>query len=101
MGMGYSATQVRIVFPQALPIALPALVGEVIDIIKWSSLASIVVVPEATQVVYQIVAQSYRGFGILFLLLAAFYLTMTALLSLLSRRLERRFTNYRSRPTHA
>jgi His/Glu/Gln/Arg/opine family amino acid ABC transporter permease subunit len=101
MGMSYLATQVRIVYPQALPIALPSLIGEVVDIVKWSSLASIVVVPEATQVVYQIVSQSYRGFGILFLTLAAFYLVVTASLAWFARRLERRITRHRVRLGHA
>jgi cystine transport system permease protein len=100
VGMSAWATLVRIVIPQALPIALPALMGEVIDTVKWSSLAAIVVVPEATQVVYQIVAQSYRGFGILFLALACFYLTVTASLSWVSRRLERRLTRHRLRRAH-
>jgi len=100
VGMSKLATQTRIVFPQAFPIALPALVGEIIDIIKWSSLGTIVVVPEATQVVYRIVSQSYRGFGILFLVLAAFYLCVTGALALLSRRLERRLTRYRARVSH-
>lgn len=101
VGMSKLATQVRIIFPQALPIALPSLVGEVIDIIKWSSLGTVVVVPEATQVVYQIVSQSYRGFGILFVLLAVFYLSVTATVALLSRRLERRLTRYRLKVGHA
>ena len=57
--------------------------------------------PTKTQVVYQIVNQSYRGFGILFLALAAFYLVVTALIAALSRRLERRMTRYRLRIAHA
>lgn len=100
VGMSYLATQVRIVYPQALPIALPSLMGEVVDIVKWSSLGSIVVVSEATQVVYQIVSQSYRGFAILFLVLAGFYLAVTGSLSFLSRRLEQRLTRYRLRIAH-
>jgi L-cystine transport system permease protein len=101
LGMGVFATYARIVLPQAFPIALPSLMGEVIDIFKWSSLGAIVVVPEATQVVYQIVGQSYRGFGILFLVLAAFYFAVTTLLVALSRRLERRMTRYRLRLVNA
>jgi His/Glu/Gln/Arg/opine family amino acid ABC transporter permease subunit len=101
VGMSYLATQMRIVYPQALPIALPSLIGEVIDIVKWSSLASIVVVAEATQVVYQIVSQSYRGFGILFLTLAVFYLAVTGGLAWFGRCLERRITRYRLRLGHA
>lgn len=101
MGMSYLATQVRIVYPQAFPIALPSLMGEVIDIVKWSSIGSIVVVPEATQVVTQIVAQSYRGFAIMFLTLALFYLALTSSLAALSRYLERRMTRYRARLAHA
>ncbi|VTU12992.1 MULTISPECIES: amino acid ABC transporter permease [unclassified Variovorax] len=101
LGMGHAITQIRVVYPQAIPIALPGLIGEVIDIVKWSSIASIVVVPEATQVVSQIVAQSYRGFGIMFLTLALFYLALTFSLSTLSRRLEKRITRYRVRVAHA
>ncbi len=101
LGMGFIHTQVRIVYPQSLPIALPSLIGEVIDIVKWSSVASIVVVPEATQVVSQIVAQSYRGFGIMFLTLAVFYLVITGSLAALSRSLEKRLTRYRTRLAHA
>lgn len=101
VGMGYLATQYRIVYPQALPIALPSLMGEVIDIVKWSAIGSIVVVPEATQVVSQIVAQSYRGFAIMFLSLALFYLVLTASLAALSRWLEKRLTRYRTRLVHA
>jgi L-cystine transport system permease protein len=101
MGMGFIATQLRIVYPQAFPIALPGLIGEMIDIVKWSSIGSIVVVPEATQVVSQIVAQSYRGFGIMFLTLALFYLVLTGSLAALSRHLEKRMTRYRTRLAHA
>jgi His/Glu/Gln/Arg/opine family amino acid ABC transporter permease subunit len=101
VGMSHLATQVRIVWPQAMPIALPGLMGEVIDIVKWSSIGSIVVVPEATQVVSQIVAQSYRGFGIMFLLLAVFYLALTGTVAAISRRLEHRMTRYRMRLAHA
>lgn len=101
VGMGYFTTQLRVVYPQALPLALPSLIGEVIDIVKWSSIGSIVVVPEATQVVTQIVAQSYRGFGIMFLTLALFYLVLTASLAALSRGVEQRMTRYRRRYAHA
>jgi His/Glu/Gln/Arg/opine family amino acid ABC transporter permease subunit len=101
VGMGFVTTQIRVVYPQALPLALPGLVGEAIDIVKWSAIGSIVVVPEATQVVTQIVAQSYRGFGIMFLLLALFYLVLTASLAALGRKLEQRLTRYRQRFAHA
>ena len=101
VGMGYLETQFRIIYPQALPIALPSLMGEVIDIVKWSAIGSIVVVPEATQVVTQIVAQSYRGFAIMFLSLALFYLVLTGTLALASRWLEKRLTRHRIKLIHA
>jgi polar amino acid transport system permease protein len=76
---------------------LPALVGEVIDIVKWSSLATVIAVPEMTLVVYQIISQSFRGFALLLLCLALFYFTMTWSLSIISRRLEFSLTRYRAR----
>lgn len=99
MAVGMSSFTIfrRIILPQAFPIALPSLVGEVIDIVKWSSLATIIAVAEITQIVYQIVSQSFRGFAILFLLLGVFYFTLTWSLALLSRRLEYSLTSYRIR----
>ncbi|MEZ5810582.1 MAG: amino acid ABC transporter permease [Rhizobiaceae bacterium] len=97
VGMSTFTTYRRIVLPQAFPVALPSLVGEVIDIVKWSSLATVIAVPEVTQIVYQIVSQSFRGFAILFLLLAGFYFTLTWSLSIMSRALESRLTSYRAR----
>lgn len=97
VGMGTFVTHRRIILPQAFPIALPALVGEVIDIVKWSSLATVIAVPEMTLVVYQIISQSFRGFALLLLCLALFYFTMTWSLSIISRRLEFSLTRYRAR----
>lgn len=97
VGMNALTTYRRIILPQAFPVALPSLVGEVIDIVKWSSLATVIAVPEITQIVFQIISQSFRGFAILFILLALFYFILTWSLSVMSRALESRLTRYRLR----
>jgi His/Glu/Gln/Arg/opine family amino acid ABC transporter permease subunit len=91
LGIGRRRAIARVVLPQALTIAIPPLAGEFIDVIKWSSVASIVVVPEITQVATTIVGRtfSFPGFVALAVLSTSLYLSLTTLISFSSRRLER------------
>jgi cystine transport system permease protein len=100
-GMGHILAVRRVIIPQALGIAIPAVSGEFIDIVKWSSVASIVVVPEITQVVHTIVGRTFTGFVELFLFVAVFYLAVTSALAAASRRLELHVNRYRLSSTHA
>jgi His/Glu/Gln/Arg/opine family amino acid ABC transporter permease subunit len=101
IGMTHALAVRRVIIPQALGIALPPVSGEFIDIVKWSSVASIVVVPEITQVVHTIVGRTFTGFVELFLFVAAFYLAVTSGMAAASRRLELRVNRYRLSSTHA
>jgi His/Glu/Gln/Arg/opine family amino acid ABC transporter permease subunit len=90
IGMGRRRALTRIVIPQALVVAIPPLAGEFIDVIKWSSVASIVVVPEITQVSSVIIGRtfSFSGFLALALVSTALYFSLTSLVAFSSRRLE-------------
>lgn len=46
LGIGFWRREIRIVLPQALPIALPSLGGLSVEIFKWTSVASLVTVPD-------------------------------------------------------
>jgi polar amino acid transport system permease protein len=84
----------RVIAPQALLVALPAVTNELVDIVKWSSVAAMVVVSEMTQVFYTIVGRTFYLVE-LFIVVAVFYLAVTASLSALLRWLESRLARYR------
>jgi len=90
IGMSRRRATLKIMVPQALVVAIPPLAGEFIDVIKWSSVASIVVVPEITQVSSVIIGRtfSFSGFIALAVVSTALYFALTSLVSLSSRRLE-------------
>lgn len=85
----------RIVAPQAAVVAIPAVTNELIDIVKWSSVAAMVVVSEMTQVFYTIVGRTFSLVE-LFIVVTLFYLAVTASVSALSHRLEARLSRYRT-----
>lgn len=96
LGLSPARVLLRITAPQALRVAIPPLVGEFIDVVKWSSVASIVVVTEVTQVVTTIIGRtfSFVGYVQLSVLLTLFYLALTSSMSALGRMLERRVSRH-------
>lgn len=94
LGLGRLRILSRIVAPQALVVALPAVTNELVDIVKWSSVAAVVVVSEMTQVFYTIVGRTFDLVE-LFIVVALFYLAVTVSLSAGLRWLEFRLSRYR------
>ncbi|AZV46286.1 ABC transporter permease [Nautilia sp. PV-1] len=78
-----------IILPQALRKALPALVGELISLIKDSSLVSIISITDLTKVGREIVANTFSPFET-WLTVAALYLMLTSILSFIGHRLEKK-----------
>lgn len=89
--LGYSPLQrlYFIILPQAFKNFLPALTNELIALIKESSILLILGVPELTKVSKDIVAREMNPMKI-YLIAALFYFVMTASLSWIAKRLERR-----------
>ena len=77
----------RVVFPQALRTSLPALGGQVIVMLKLSSLASVIGAVELTYVVVDIVAVTYRSFE-LYAVAGLAYLSMTLVVAAAVKWLE-------------
>jgi len=87
LGMNYIQTMVYIVMPQALKRALPTLVGEMIALVKDSSLVSVISITDLTKVGREIVANTFSPFET-WLIIAAMYFGITFLLSALGHNIE-------------
>jgi polar amino acid transport system permease protein len=70
-------------------LTLPALVSEMIDIVKASAVVSVIAVTDLMRVGQQLSSVSYRPLEV-YTLAACFYLAITSLLSLVGRGIERR-----------
>jgi polar amino acid transport system permease protein len=79
-----------VIIPQAIRQTLPALVGQLVSLIKDSSLLSVIGINEATQGAQQASSINYDNLETYFAL-AVGYLVLTVPISLWSRWLERRF----------
>lgn len=79
-----------VILPQAVRIVLPAVAGQLVSLVKDSSLLSVIAVNEFTLAAQEINAFTYSTFET-YLPLAAGYLLLTLPLSALTRWLERRF----------
>lgn len=89
LGLPESIVFGRVVLPQALRASLPALGGQVIVMLKLSSLASVIGAMELTYVVVDIVAATYRSFE-LYAVAGLAYLAMTLIVSAMFRLVELR-----------
>lgn len=88
--IGKWKTLVHIQLPQVLRLTSPALVSELIDVIKVSAVVSVISITDLMRVSQQLVSQTYRPLEV-YLVAALFYLALTSLLSVLGRLLERRW----------
>lgn len=79
----------RILLPQALKIALPALVNELILLVKASSLVTVVGIVEITRMSQSIASTTYRPLEI-YLAAAFLYLAINLAIAAAGRALERR-----------
>jgi polar amino acid transport system permease protein len=89
LGMNYAQTMTFIIMPQALKRALPTLVGEMIALVKDSSLVSVISITDLTKVGREIVANTFSPFET-WLIIAGMYFSITAILSYVGHRIEKR-----------
>jgi len=88
LGLKWHQTLALIILPQAVPAGIPGTVNIVIGIVKDSSLASLVAVPEVTLAASLLVSFTFRPLPI-YTLLACFYLIVILPASALSFWIER------------
>ncbi|RLB63974.1 MAG: amino acid ABC transporter permease, partial [Deltaproteobacteria bacterium] len=91
LGLSRFQSYRHIILPQALRQMIPPLTNQGISLVKDSALVSTIAIYDLTMQGQQIVAETFLAFEIWFTV-AAIYLAVTLLLSLLVRSLEYRLT---------
>jgi polar amino acid transport system permease protein len=89
LGMSYGQAMRSIILPQAIRNVLPALGNDFVAMVKDSSLVSVLAVRDITQIARLFAGRSFR-FREAYTILTVLYLTLTIILSLGVRILERR-----------
>jgi His/Glu/Gln/Arg/opine family amino acid ABC transporter permease subunit len=93
LGMSYGQTLRRIVAPITATQVLPPLTSEFTGVIKWSSLLSLITVPELTYAAQRTIGETYSVIEPL-VLSGLLYWALNDVMVLVGRRLERRFTRH-------
>ena len=93
IGMTWGQAMRRIILPQASRIAVPPLSNTFISLVKDTSLAAAITVPELFRAGQRIVATTYEPL-ILYVQVALIYLVVSSVLSTLQARLEKRLSRY-------
>ncbi len=93
IGMSWRQAMSRTILPQAARVAVPPLSNTFISLVKDTSLAAAITVPELFQAAQRIVATTYEPL-ILYVEAALIYLALSTVLSTLQGSLERRFARY-------
>jgi polar amino acid transport system permease protein len=91
-GMSYGQAMRNVILPQALRNVLPAIGNDFIAMLKDSSLVSILAVRDITQIARLYAGHSFR-YPEAYSTLSVMYLTMTMLLSLVVKIIERRLSH--------
>ncbi|RYD42732.1 MAG: amino acid ABC transporter permease [Verrucomicrobiaceae bacterium] len=93
VGMTWTQAMRRTILPQAARIAVPPLSNTFISLVKDTSLAAAITVPELFRAGQRIVATSYEPL-ILYVQVALIYLLVSSVLSSLQGRIEERLSRY-------
>ncbi|WP_246739534.1 amino acid ABC transporter permease [Martelella sp. HB161492] len=91
LGLSRSDTMLHIIVPQAIRVATPATVGFFVQLIKNTSLASVVGIIELTRTAQIVSNATFKPLEV-YLTAAAFYFLICFPITLVSRRLERRLS---------
>ncbi len=92
LGMSGAQSMRHVILPQAFKKVLPPLAGQFINLIKDSSLVSVMALTDLTKAGREVVSSTFSPFEVWFTV-AAMYLVLTGSLSLLVRRMERRLAH--------
>lgn len=89
LGLSYPTMMTRIIIPQALRSVVPALMNEVITVLKSSSLVATIGLMDMMRAAQSVQALTYRAFEPFLVVAVAYYLIVLALVAV-GKRLERR-----------
>ncbi len=94
IGLTFPQRMLYVIFPQALRRFLPPWINTVVDTVKGSALVSLVGIVDLMLAIQQVIGRTFRPMP-LYVLGALIYFAINYMLSLSSRRLERRFAYMR------
>lgn len=97
LGLPYVTMMARIIIPQALRSVAPALVNEVITVLKSSSLVATIGLMDMMRAAQSVQALTYRAFEP-FIIVAVIYYVIVMCLTAVAARLERRLREPQQRP---
>ncbi|HEY9498808.1 MAG TPA: amino acid ABC transporter permease [Terrimesophilobacter sp.] len=90
LGMRGSVAFRRIVLPQAMRVIIPPTGNETISMLKYTSLVSVIALPELLYSAQIIASQNFQVIPLL-MVATIWYLLLTSILSLVQSRIEKRF----------
>lgn len=93
LNLGYWVTVRKIIIPQATRIAIPPLTNVFMDLVKATSLAAVITVPELFQKTQIVVGRSFDAMT-LYLLVALIYWPLIIVIGAIQVRLEKYFSKY-------
>lgn len=93
LGMSYIQTMRRIIIPQATRIAIPPLSNTFIGLVKDTSLASLVLVPEMFRKAQEYAAMTNKVLEV-YIIAAALYWVVSTILSNIQNKIEKRLSSY-------
>ncbi|MFP8967966.1 amino acid ABC transporter permease [Pokkaliibacter sp. CJK22405] len=91
LGMTYVQAMTNVILPQAFKRTLPPMAGQFINLIKDSSLVSVISITDLTKAGREVVSATFAPFEVWFTV-ALLYLVMTGILSWAIQRLEKRLS---------
>lgn len=98
LGMTRFQTLWRIVLPQALRIVIPPIGNDTISMLKFTSLVSVLALPDLLYSAQMIYARTYQTIPLL-IVATLWYLVLTTLLTIAEHWIERHFSNEPKRQT--
>lgn len=92
LGMSYQRAMIEVILPQAFKRTLPPMAGQAINLIKDSSLVSIISITDLSKAGREVVSSTFAPFEVWFTV-ALLYLVLTGALSLMVLHLEKRLSS--------
>ncbi|MGY0692548.1 amino acid ABC transporter permease [Virgibacillus sp. FSP13] len=93
LNMGYWQTMRKVILPQAIRIAIPPLTNVYLDLVKATSLAAVITVPELFQKAQIVAGRTYDSMT-MYILVALIYWPICVLISFMQDRLEKRYSRF-------
>lgn len=93
LNLSYWTTLRKIILPQATRIAIPPLTNVFMNLVKSTSLAAVITVPELFQKTQIVVGRTYDAMT-MYILVALIYWALCVVISFIQDRLEVRFSKY-------